>query len=254
MSYWRSRNCKMRLKVWTNIAANSRMTIRRIFVRLRERWRRILKWKWWLLNWFSLSQLGSNLLRSWRTSCKLGRQLPRRRIGNIIRPSRRRRKWTMLHQASQNDPRWISVSSITKPSRITTLLFWIDSTRPGTNDPSIDFIDIQSIYLSPFTSINLLVPNWASFASLCFPLCYLPPTHPFSKYNESLGGGLLDVLLVLGHTVAEFDVESSDIFEAGFHAVLFSGGHQLMLEGVDAGIEALGVQEDHELVVVHRLL
>jgi hypothetical protein len=53
---------------------------------------------------------------------------------------------------------------------------------------------------------------------------------------------LFVILLVFDSSVVVLDVKSSDVPETNFHALFFCGGEEFVFEGVDAGVEALGVE------------
>jgi hypothetical protein len=66
--------------------------------------------------------------------------------------------------------------------------------------------------------------------------------------------GFLDGLLVSSPTVIVLNVESSHILEADLHTLLLSGRQELVLETIDAGIEAFRAQIGGQLLIFHRLL
>jgi hypothetical protein len=53
--------------------------------------------------------------------------------------------------------------------------------------------------------------------------------------------GFLDGLLISSPAVIVLDVESSHILETDLHTILLSGRQELVLETIDAGIEAFRV-------------
>jgi hypothetical protein len=71
------------------------------------------------------------------------------------------------------------------------------------------------------------------------------------RHQQSLHFGFFDGLLIPAAAIIILDIESSHVFEADLHALLFGGREQLVLEGVDAGIEALRVEEHRQLLVLH---
>lgn len=73
-------------------------------------------------------------------------------------------------------------------------------------------------------------------------------------YGASLGECVFDGLLVVGPAIGVLDVQSAHVLEADLHALLLGGSEQLVLEGVDAGVEALGVQVQSHLALHYYLI
>jgi hypothetical protein len=66
--------------------------------------------------------------------------------------------------------------------------------------------------------------------------------------------GLRDGLLIPGPAIIVLDIESAHILEADLHALLLGGREQLVFEGIDASVEALGVEVETQFLVLHLII
>ncbi len=53
--------------------------------------------------------------------------------------------------------------------------------------------------------------------------------------------GLFERLLILDYSIVVLDIEPSNVFDADLHTLFLSRREQLVLERVDAGLEALRI-------------
>ncbi len=49
-------------------------------------------------------------------------------------------------------------------------------------------------------------------------------------------------------------MQSSDVFEARSHTIFFCWREQFMFEGLDAGVEAFGVEVEQEILTYHPFI
>lgn len=72
------------------------------------------------------------------------------------------------------------------------------------------------------------------------------------QIDRSFESSFLDGLLISCPSVAVLDIKTAHVLQAQLHALLLGGGEQFVLEGIDACVEALGIEVDRQLLVLHQ--